>query len=131
MIAAVLIAAVVAAVAAAVRRQWLEGGSEKTKREGLGGLGGDDGSWKGASAPLRRTRKEIGGGGDGGGGDGGGGGDDGRAVAVLRALCYVAAPEALYPLAPPAPTVVLKGGVDWGGIGEGAPARGSGRRFGF
>ena len=114
----------------------MEGGSEKTESEGLagsgdgGGLGGDDGSCKGASAPLRRKRKKLGGGGDGGGGDGGGGGDAGRAVAVLRALCYVAAPAALYPLAPPAPTVVLKGGWIWGGIGEGAPARGSGRRFG-
>jgi hypothetical protein len=118
----------VAAVAAAVRRQWLEGGSEKTKREGLGGLGSDDGSCKGASAPLRRKRKKLGGGGDGGGGDGGGGGDDGRAVAALGTLCYVAA--ALYPLAPPAPTVVLKGG--WIGAASvrelrlGAPAGGSG-----
>ena len=108
----------------------MEGDSEKMEREGLGGLGCDDGSCKGASAPLRRKQKysaavvtvevvtaaaE--------------GGDDGRAVAALGTLCYVAA--ALYPLAPPAPTVVLKGGVDWGGIGEGAPARGSGRRFGF
>ena len=46
-----------------------------------------------------------------------------------RGQAYQAA--ALYPLAPPAPTVVLKGGWIWGGIGEGAPARGSGRRFGF
>ena len=46
-----------------------------------------------------------------------------------RRTSYQAA--ALYPLAPPAPTVVLKGGWIWGGIGEGAPARGSGRRFGF
>ena len=114
----------------------MEGGSEKTEREGLagsgdgGGLGGDDGACKRASAPLRRKRKEIGGGGDGGGGDGGGGGDDGRAVAALGTICYVAA--ALYPLAPPAaaPTVALKGG--WIGAASvrelqlGAPAGGSG-----
>jgi len=56
------------------------------------------------------------------------GGDDGRAVAALGTLCYVAA--ALYPLAPPAPTVVLKGG--WIGAASvrelrlGAPAGGSG-----
>ena len=52
-------------------------------------------------------------------------------IAAVVAAVAAAAPAALYPLAPPAPTVVLKGGVDWGGIGEGAPARGSGRRFGF
>ena len=53
------------------------------------------------------------------------------AAVLIAAVVAAAAPAALYPLAPPAPTVVLKGGVDWGGIGEGAPARGSGRRFGF
>ena len=52
-------------------------------------------------------------------------------IAAVVAAVAAAAPAALYPLAPPAPTVVLKGGVDWGGIGEGAPARGSSRRFGF
>jgi hypothetical protein len=56
------------------------------------------------------------------------GGDDGRAVAALGTLCYVAA--ALYPLAPPAPTVVLKGGwIEAASVRElrlGAPAGGSG-----